>query len=134
MCLMALTGSGLTVLHDFTDDPKLLAEALSQAKSNSAPLIYEPSVDPHHPTGGPLAAALTAMIRGAMLSETQMASLETEGGGFHHRAGTATNRESLPRFAGTEVADLGELRLSVLHKFLFSKPVRRRVPGHPWPR
>lgn len=78
MCLMALTGSGLTVLHDFTDDPKLLAEALSQAKSNATPLIYEPSVDPHHPTGGLLAAALTAMIRGAMLSETQMASLETK--------------------------------------------------------
>ena len=78
MCLMALTGSGLTVLHDFTDDPKLLADALSQAKSNAAPLIYEPSVDPHHPIGGPLAATLTAMIRGAMLSETQMASLETK--------------------------------------------------------
>src|SRR5690348_2177427 len=48
MCLLALTSSGLTVLQDLTDDPKLLAAALTKAKS-STPLIYEPTVDPHHP-------------------------------------------------------------------------------------
>ncbi|HZQ71199.1 MAG TPA: VWA domain-containing protein [Terriglobales bacterium] len=78
MCLMVLTSSGLTVLHDFTDDPRLLAEALTKAKSGAAPLIYEPTVDPHHPTGGPLAGVITAMIRGHMMGETQMASLETK--------------------------------------------------------
>lgn len=77
MCLLALTSSGLTVLQDFTDDPKLLATALSKAKSTT-PLIYEPVADPHHPTGGSLAAVLTAMIRGEMLSETKMASVETK--------------------------------------------------------
>ena len=78
MCLMVLTSGGLTLLHDFTDDPKLLAEALTKAKSNATPLIYEPTVDPHHPVGDTLAAAITAMIREAMYSETQMASLETK--------------------------------------------------------
>jgi len=78
MCLMVLTSSGLTLLHDFTDDPKLLAEALTAAKSSAAPLIYEPTVDPHHPTSGPLAATITALIRGQMMNETQTASLETK--------------------------------------------------------
>src|ERR1700691_3617237 len=41
MCLLALTRSGLTLLHDFTDDPKLLAAALRKAEPNHASLIHE---------------------------------------------------------------------------------------------
>ncbi len=78
MCLLALTGGGLKLLHDFTDDPKLLAIALREAKSEAAPMIHDQVVDPHHPTGGPLAKALTAMIRGQLESEAQIASLETK--------------------------------------------------------
>src|SRR5271167_4710504 len=41
MSLLALTRGGLTLLHDFTDDPKLLAAALRQAQSGTPPLIHE---------------------------------------------------------------------------------------------
>ena len=49
MCLLALTRGGLTLLHDFTDDPKLLAAALRKTESNTAPLIHESAVDPGTP-------------------------------------------------------------------------------------
>ena len=78
MCLLVLTSSGLTVLHDFTDDPKLLASALAKAKETSPSMTYETTVDPHHPTGDSLAAAITAMIRGHMAMETEMAAQETK--------------------------------------------------------
>lgn len=78
MCLLALTGSGLTLLHDFTDDPKLLATGLSKAVSNAAPMIHESVVDPHHPVGDGLAVVLTKMIRGQMQAEAQLASLESK--------------------------------------------------------
>jgi VWFA-related protein len=76
MCLLSLTGGGLTLLHDFTDDRKLLAAALRQARSNTAPLLHGSIVDPGHPTGDGLAAALTMLIRGELQSEAQLASLE----------------------------------------------------------
>jgi VWFA-related protein len=76
MCLLALTGGGLTLLHDFTDDPKALARGLSKVGANSAPLIHEPAVDTHHPTGDALAATLTKLIRGQLKGEAQLASLE----------------------------------------------------------
>ena len=78
MCLLALTSGGLSVLHDFTDDPKLLAAALNKSSGNSAPLTHERAVDPHHPTGDALAALLTALIRGQLQSEAYLASLETK--------------------------------------------------------
>lgn len=78
MCLLALTSGGLTLLHDFTDDPKLLATELSKARANVSPLIHEPIVDPHHPVGDGLAAALTALIRGELQAEAQLASLENK--------------------------------------------------------
>ena len=78
MCLLALTGVGLKLLHDFTDDPKLLAIALRQAESGAAPMIHDQVVDPHHPTVGPMAKAITAMIRGQLESEAQIASLESK--------------------------------------------------------
>jgi len=76
MCLLELTGDGLTMLHDFTDDPKLLATALSKPGINATSLIDEPVVDAHHPSGGPLAAALTRMIRGNLQSEAQLTALQ----------------------------------------------------------
>ncbi len=82
MCLLALTRGGLTWLHDFTDDPKLLAAALRQAGSdkgsNNATLIHEPVVDAMHPTGDGLAKAITAMIRGQLQQEAQLASMESK--------------------------------------------------------
>ncbi len=78
MCLLALTSKGLNVLHDFTDDPKALAAALSNSPVNSASLTHEPAVDPHHPTGDALAKILTALIRGQLQSEAYLASLETK--------------------------------------------------------
>lgn len=78
MCLLALTGGGLKLLHDFTDDPKLLATGLSKPAGNSSPMVYEPVVDPHHPVDGPMAKAITEMIRGELKSEAQLSSLENK--------------------------------------------------------
>lgn len=78
MCLLALTRSGLKMLHDFTDDPKLLATGLSKAGGNAAPVIHEPIIDPHHPVDGPMAKEITEMIRGELKSEAQLSSLENK--------------------------------------------------------
>jgi len=78
MCLLALTGGGLTLLHDFTDDPKLLAAGLSKVTVNAAPLIHEPLVEAHHPTGDALAVTLTMLIRGQLKGEAQLSSLEAK--------------------------------------------------------
>ena len=83
MCLLALTRGGLTRLHDFTDDPKLLAAALRQVRSNNAPLIHESIVDPGHPLPGDgLAAMLTRMIRDQLQSEAVLASTESKNAAF----------------------------------------------------
>jgi VWFA-related protein len=74
MCLLALTRGGLTLLHDFTDDPKLLAEGVNRAANNS-PLIHEEVVDPHHPPDDP---AITRLIRAQLESEARQASLENK--------------------------------------------------------
>jgi VWFA-related protein len=76
MCLLVLTSGGLHVLHDFTDDPKLLATGLTMATANAAPLTHEQMVDPHHPTGDGLAATLTKLIRGELETEAQLDSLQ----------------------------------------------------------
>jgi VWFA-related protein len=79
MCLLALTRSGLTLLHDFTDDRKLLSAALRKAGSNTAPLIHESAVDPGHPPlSDPLGGMLTKLIRGQLENEAQLASTETK--------------------------------------------------------
>lgn len=78
MCLLALTSGGLILLHDFTDDPKLLAIALQRAQSNTAPIIHEQVVDPHHPVGDALAKAITELIRGQLKSEAHLGSLENK--------------------------------------------------------
>lgn len=76
ICLLALSSGGLTVVHDFTDDPKLLAESLRKVESNTAPIIHESTVDPGHPHDGDLGTQLTALIRGQMQSEATLASTE----------------------------------------------------------
>jgi VWFA-related protein len=77
MCLLALTRSGLTLLHDFTDDPKLLAAALRMVGFNPPPLIHDSTVDPGHPPpSDPMGAMLTKLIRGQLESEAQLSSTE----------------------------------------------------------
>jgi len=77
ICLLALTSGGLSLLHDFADDPKLLAAGLRQVKATTAPLIHESTVDPGHPPpSDALGATLTKMIRGQLQTEAQLASIE----------------------------------------------------------
>jgi VWFA-related protein len=77
MCLLALTSRGLTLLHDFTDDPKRLAEGLRKMGSNTQPLIHESTVDPGHPPpSDALGALITKLIRGQLQTEAQLASME----------------------------------------------------------
>lgn len=78
MCLLALTRGGLTLLHDFTDDPKLLGAALSKVEGNGAPLIHESLVEAGHPTGGGLAAVLTMLVRQELQNETLLAATEAK--------------------------------------------------------
>ena len=78
MCLLVLSSGGLALLHNFTDDPKLLAMALSKAQANASPLVHEQVVDPHHPVGDGLAVALTRIIRGQLQAEAQLTSLENK--------------------------------------------------------
>jgi VWFA-related protein len=78
MYLLALTSGGLTLLHDFTDDPKLLAAALGKMRGDGDPLIHEPLVEAKHPTGGPLAAVLTMLVRQELQNETLLATTEAK--------------------------------------------------------
>ena len=83
MCLLALTSGGLTLVHDFTDDPKLLAEGLRKVKANTAPLIHESAVDPGHPPpSDALGATLTKLIRGQLQAEAELASTESKNSAF----------------------------------------------------
>ncbi|HWZ83909.1 MAG TPA: VWA domain-containing protein [Terriglobales bacterium] len=76
MCLLALGSNGLTLLHDFTDDPKLLAAGISKARDHTAPLIHQGVEDANHPVDGPLAATLTRLIRGQLQSDEELATQE----------------------------------------------------------
>jgi len=77
MCLLTLTRNGLTLLHDFTDHPKLLAEGIHKVESNAPSLIHEPETDAGHPPpNDALGAALTRMIREQLQSEAQLSSAE----------------------------------------------------------
>jgi VWFA-related protein len=78
MCLLALTRGGLKLLHDFSEDPKRLADGLSRMADNT-PLIHEQVVDPHHPPATDLMSkALTALISDQLQSEAHQASLENK--------------------------------------------------------
>jgi len=75
MCLLALTRGGLILVHDFTDDPKLLAEGVRKVVSN-APLVQEPVAEAGHPPpSDALGAVLSKVIREQLQTETQLASL-----------------------------------------------------------
>jgi VWFA-related protein len=77
MCLLALDRGGITVVHEFTDDPKILAEALRQLPANSAPLVHETVAEVSAPPGSdPTAAALRKMIRSMTQNEKQLESTE----------------------------------------------------------
>ena len=77
ICLLAFSRGGLHVVHDFTEDPKLLAEALRKVKSNTAPVIPSQNVEAAHPPGGDaLGEMLTKLIRGELQAESQLASVE----------------------------------------------------------
>jgi VWFA-related protein len=76
MCLLALTRGGLVLLHDFTEDPKLLAQGVRQTRPDSAPLVHEAIAEAGHPpTGDKVAAVMTKFIRDQMQTEAQLASL-----------------------------------------------------------
>jgi VWFA-related protein len=129
MCLLTLTSDGLTLLHDFTDDPKLLAAALGKAPGNAAPLIHEQAVDPHHPTGDALAKVITALIRGQLQSEAQLASLE-------NKTAASITVEALQQIAkafrglpGRKSLIWAKLGLSIFVEFLFLPYVRTSMSG-----
>src|ERR1700690_2129813 len=83
MCLLALTRRGLTLLHDFTDDPKVLAEGVRKVNADTAPLTHESIVDSSHPPpADKLSKMLTQMIREQMQSEAVLASTEAKDTAF----------------------------------------------------
>ncbi|MGA7684233.1 MAG: VWA domain-containing protein [Terriglobales bacterium] len=83
ICLLALTRGGLTLLHDFTDDPKILAESVRKLRADTASLGRESVVDPGHPPPNDrLSAMLTAMIRGQLQAEAAQASEENKDTAF----------------------------------------------------
>jgi VWFA-related protein len=84
MCLLALTRGGLTLLHDFTDDPKLLATALRQTRSDNAPLIHEPITEAGQFPASQELEYLEMIIRENLEAEAEMNSMETK------RAATVT--------------------------------------------
>ncbi|HKD03035.1 MAG TPA: VWA domain-containing protein [Terriglobales bacterium] len=77
MCLLALDRGGVTVIHEFTSDPGILADALRRLPSNSAPLIHESIVAAAAPAGSDRTAeALRRLIRSMTQNEKQMESAE----------------------------------------------------------
>jgi VWFA-related protein len=80
MCLLALDRGGVSVIHEFTSDPKILAEALRKLPSNQAPLIHEPVVAVEAPAGAdPTSVVLRKLIRDMIQNERQMESTERKG-------------------------------------------------------
>jgi len=73
MCLLALTQGGLTMIHSFTDDPRLLAAALRQSPVNTSPLIHEPQTVPGE--FGSERGFLERIIRANLEGEARMSSL-----------------------------------------------------------
>ncbi len=77
MCLLALERGGITVVHEFTDDPKVLAEALRQLPAGSAPLVHETVAAVDAPPGSdPTAVVLRRLIRSMTQNEKQLESTE----------------------------------------------------------
>ena len=79
MCLLTLNPGGLTLVRDFTDDPKLLAEALRRMKSGAPEMVSEPIVSADHPPPTDLMSeTITQQIRDQLESESRLNSLETK--------------------------------------------------------
>ena len=83
ICLLALDRGGIKQIHDFTDDPKLLAEAVRRLPANNSPLVHESVVDEARPAGSDaVTALLERLIREQIQSEKTLASLEGKGAAF----------------------------------------------------
>lgn len=77
MCLLALDRGGVTVIHEFTDDPKILAEALRRLSANHAPLIHEMQTEAAQlPVTDAVSGLLSKLIREMRQSEKQLESVE----------------------------------------------------------
>lgn len=75
MCLLALDRSGVSVIHEFTGDPKILAAALRGLPSNQAPLTHDPVVAVDAPPANDsIAAALRKLVREMVENENQLES------------------------------------------------------------
>jgi len=76
MCLLTLSRNGLGLVHNFSDDPKLLARALREVQPGSAPTLNEHAAEAGHPPpSDALGAVLMKMIRDQLQTETQLNSL-----------------------------------------------------------
>jgi VWFA-related protein len=76
MCLLMLGRGGLRMLHDFTDDPKLMVESVRKTAANPAPLSHEPIAEAGHPAPTDrLGEAVTKMIREQIQTESHLSSL-----------------------------------------------------------
>jgi VWFA-related protein len=77
MCLLALDRGGVTVIHEFTDDPKNLAEALRRLSANHAPLVHEMQTEASAPPAtDALGSVLNKLIREMRQTEKQLESVE----------------------------------------------------------
>jgi len=76
ICLLTLNHNGLNLVHNFTDDSKLLAQALRNVTPESAPATNERTVEAGHPPpNDKLGAAITKLIRDQLQTEAQLNSL-----------------------------------------------------------
>jgi len=78
MCLLALTRGGLKLLHDFTDDPKLLAAALRHSQVNNAPMIDEPLIEPGQFPASNELGFLERIVRDNLEVQAELSSAETK--------------------------------------------------------
>lgn len=78
MCLLALDRGGVRVIHGFTEDPRILAEALNALRSNPAPLQYEQTVSATAPppSSDRLQGVLRDLIRSMLQNEKQVESMQ----------------------------------------------------------
>lgn len=78
MCLLAMDRGGVRVIHGFTEDPKILAEAVNTLRANPASLQYEQTVSSAAPPpgGDTLSRVLREMIRSMLQNEKQLQSTQ----------------------------------------------------------
>lgn len=82
ICLLSLSRGGVRVIHDFTEDPKILAEAVRQLPANNSSLTHESVIDEAQPlrTGDPagdqVADEVRKLIQAQLESEKALAAIE----------------------------------------------------------